>query len=60
MNAERATAPLTAPASLRRGILVLGMHRSGTSALTRLLVLLGAAGPRETMAANADNPRGYW
>jgi len=60
MNAERATAPLTAPAAPRRGILVLGMHRSGTSALTRLLVLLGAAGPRETMAANADNPRGYW
>lgn len=44
----------------RRCILVLGMHRSGTSAIAQLFSLLGAAGPRETMPASADNPLGYW
>jgi len=44
----------------RRCILVLGMHRSGTSALTGMLGLLGASLPRETMPPAADNPRGYW
>src|SRR5579862_2834876 len=41
-------------------IVVLGMHRSGTSALAGMLHGLGVAlGPR-LMAATADNPRGYW
>ncbi|MFM8413713.1 MAG: glycosyltransferase [Planctomycetota bacterium] len=44
----------------RRCILVLGMHRSGTSALAGVLDLLGAQPPRETMPPAADNPRGYW
>lgn len=44
----------------RRCILVLGMHRSGTSALTGLLGLLGATVPRESMPPAADNPLGYW
>lgn len=44
----------------RRCILVLGMHRSGTSALAGVLDLLGARPPRETMPPAADNPRGYW
>lgn len=44
----------------RRCILVLGMHRSGTSALTKALGFLGAGLPRETMPAAADNPLGYW
>lgn len=44
----------------RRAVVVLGMHRSGTSAVTRLLTLAGAAPPRELMPANADNPQGYW
>ena len=44
----------------RRCILVLGMHRSGTSALTKALGLLGASLPREPMPAAADNPLGYW
>ena len=41
-------------------ILVLGMHRSGTSALTRTLNLLGAELPRNIYAARKDNPTGYW
>jgi hypothetical protein len=41
-------------------ILVLGMHRSGTSALTRMINLLGASLPGQLMPEAADNPRGYW
>lgn len=41
-------------------IMVLGMHRSGTSALTRILNLLGADLPDDLMPANAYNKSGYW
>jgi len=44
----------------RTAILVLGMHRSGTSALTWLLGQLGAALPKDAIAASGDNARGYW
>ena len=44
----------------RRAILVVGMHRSGTSAVTRCVGLLGAALPRAPLPAAADNPRGFW
>ena len=44
----------------RVGILVLGMHRSGTSALTWLLGRLGAALPGDAIEASGDNARGYW
>ena len=44
----------------RRAILVLGMHRSGTSAVTRLLGLAGATPPRELMPPTDDNTQGYW
>jgi hypothetical protein len=44
----------------RRAILVLGVHRSGTSALTRLLALCGADLPQRLMAPNFANPTGYW
>lgn len=44
----------------RVALLVLGMHRSGTSALTRTLSLLGADLPRNLYAARKDNPTGYW
>ncbi len=36
------------------------MHRSGTSAMARLLSLAGAALPRNLMPANAFNELGYW
>lgn len=48
-----------APAA-RTAVLVLGMHRSGTSVLTRLLGQLGAALPADTIAASPDNPQGFW
>lgn len=43
-------------------ILVLGMHRSGTSALTRVLNLMGAyVGSHESLThANEQNPKGFW
>ena len=44
----------------RRAILVLGMHRSGTSALTKIIGHLGATLPLDLMPETADNPCGYW
>jgi hypothetical protein len=41
-------------------LFVLGMGRSGTSALTRVLALSGAALPNGMMGADEHNPRGYW
>ncbi|RWN37310.1 MAG: glycosyltransferase [Mesorhizobium sp.] len=41
-------------------LLVLGMHRSGTSATTGMLNLLGAALPRHLVDATQTNEAGYW
>src|SRR3989442_1198462 len=44
-------------------VCVLGMHRSGTSLLTRILNLTGVdLGPDEVLTAEptADNPKGFW
>ena len=41
-------------------ILVLGMHRSGTSAVAGALRLLGAVPPAHLIPAAADNPSGFW
>lgn len=43
-------------------VIVLGMHRAGTSAVTRLINLMGAyIGPEnQFLPATADNPKGYW
>ncbi|MFA5950035.1 MAG: glycosyltransferase [Hyphomicrobium sp.] len=48
------------PASKRTCILVLGMHRSGTSALTRVLSLLGAALPKNVLGPGLGNDTGHW
>jgi len=44
----------------RTAIVVLGMHRSGTSSVAGALSLLGAASPRTLMPAAEDNPKGFW
>ncbi len=44
----------------RAAILVLGMHRSGTSALAWLLGRLGAALPGDGIGPHDDNARGYF
>ena len=46
--------------SERDCLLVLGMHRSGTSALTRVISLMGAALPDKPMVASAGNETGHW
>ena len=45
-----------------KAICILGMHRSGTSAITRGVNLLGAYLGEESdlMGAAPDNPEGYW
>lgn len=40
-------------------VIVLGMRRSGTSALTRLLSLCGASLPAGMLGSDATNPLGY-
>ena len=43
------------------GAVVLGMHRSGTSAVSRILNLLGAdLGPESDLLTEYDNPAGHW
>lgn len=41
-------------------VIVLGMHRSGTSAVAGVLSKLGGALPKTIMASNGGNPRGYF
>jgi len=41
-------------------LLVAGMHRSGTSAVTRVLNLLGSELPQKLLDAAQDNPTGFW
>jgi len=44
----------------RLALLVLGMHRSGTSALSGLLAALGCDAPATPMTADAANPKGHF
>ncbi|PWE18700.1 hypothetical protein DDZ18_03660 [Marinicauda salina] len=57
-EAESATT-IAGGASRPVALLVLGMHRSGTSAWTGVLERLGAAGPRTPLPPNEANPKGY-
>lgn len=55
------TRPAPAATPVRpRALLVLGMHRSGTSAFTRVCNLLGAELGSELLAPQPDNPSGFW
>lgn len=44
----------------RTAYLVLGMHRSGTSAVTQLLALAGASLPANVMPGDEHNAKGYF
>ncbi len=57
-----ASANLSGAATATRplALFVLGMGRSGTSALTRVLSLCGATLPAGMMGADEINQRGYW
>ena len=52
--------PDATPPAAQTCILVVGMHRSGTSALTRVLNLLGAELGEGLMAPAPGNPGGFW
>lgn len=49
-----------APSTPRTAYLVLGMHRSGTSAVTQLLALAGATLPANVMPGDEHNAKGYF
>lgn len=40
--------------------MILGMHRSGTSALTRVLAAMGCSLPTTLIGENESNPLGHW
>jgi len=44
----------------RRGVLVLGMHRSGTSAMAGMLGKLGCTLPSDLMGPGIGNEKGHW
>lgn len=44
----------------KTAIIVLGMHRSGTSALARTLSFLGPRLPDDLVGPNEGNPEGHW
>jgi hypothetical protein len=49
------------PTSTRpHALLILGMHRSGTSAVTRVVNLLGAEIGDRLIPSGHDNPSGFW
>ena len=46
---------------MTNGVMVVGMHRSGTSAVTRLINLLGVPlGREDDIYSAVDNPSGHW
>lgn len=51
---------LRSAAQRRVAYLVLGMHRSGTSALSQLLSIAGAELPRNVMPGDDNNAQGYF
>jgi GT2 family glycosyltransferase len=48
------------PRSSKVAVTVTGMHRSGTSAVTRVVSLLGADLPKNVMPARQGNEAGHW
>lgn len=48
------------PVLRSQAVLVVGMHRSGTSTIARALVALGVYLGSDFLEAQPENPRGYW
>ncbi len=48
------------PSFTRRSVVVLGMHRGGTSLIARGMKALGVELGEDLMPATSDNPTGYW
>ncbi|WP_158636524.1 glycosyltransferase [Luteimonas marina] len=51
---------MTTDSASPRALLVLGMHRSGTSAVAGALRLHGVALGEDLLAPASDNPKGFW
>ena len=52
---------MTEPQAIRsQAVVVAGMHRSGTSAVTQVLAGLGCALPKTLMEGDSHNEGGYW
>jgi len=61
MSIQALDVPSKRSSPVRRAFVVVGMHRSGTSAMTRTLSLLGAALPKGLMpAVDENNETGFW
>jgi hypothetical protein len=60
MADSEAPASMQVDAGRKDAVVVLGMHRSGTSALSRFLTELGFAQALNVMPPQADNPLGFW
>jgi len=54
------TDAMMAEGSRGAAVLVLGMHRSGTSSLAGAIVRLGGAAPLNLIPGDEANPKGYW
>lgn len=59
LNTPHKKAPIAA-APGRKALLVLGVHRSGTSALAGVTEILGATAPGDQIQPDPPNPRGYF
>jgi len=61
MSVQRFGAPIASGGSAQRiAVVVLGMHRSGTSAMSRMLNVLGCGLPQTLLPASPSNPDGHW
>jgi len=60
MSRPPAKTPAKTAPEARTAYLVLGMHRSGTSAVTQLLALAGAELPANVMPGDEHNAKGYF
>jgi len=60
MSKQFQVSTLTGQRARTAALLVTGMHRSGTSALARVLSILGAELPKTIMRPSFDNPKGFW
>ncbi len=60
-DAQNSNSPAVSAVAVKpTAICVLGMHRSGTSAVARLLNLLGVDLGDDLLPGREDNPRGFW
>ena len=55
-----APSPADAQTSTTLAVLIVGMHRSGTSALSGMLNLLGVSVPADQIPPDQHNPLGYF